>query len=84
MPGVTRFGAIGGKPLGVVTTPLGSRGLKHYVQWRNRRGAGGRVSPRLLTGKFLLTNREKEARKKLKKGKIEKKGRKTAKGKVEN
>ena len=39
-------------------------------QLRNRRGrgAGGRVPPKLLTGKFLLTYREKRGKEKRKKG----------------
>ena len=41
------------------------------VQWRNRRGGGrgGRVPPqRLLTGKFLMTYREKRGKEKMEKG----------------
>ena len=41
------------------------------IQWRNRRGGGGmgRVSPqRIRTGKFLVTYREREARKKKENG----------------
>ena len=40
--------------------------------------------PRLLTGKFLLTYREKRGKEKWKREKMEKKRRKIAKGKVEN
>ena len=64
------------------------------IQWRNRRGgggggAGGAECPpqRLLTEKFLLTYREKVARKKLKRGKKKRKmgnGRRKKEGKVEN
>ena len=48
-----------------------------YGQWRNRRGGrGGRVPPpRLLTGKFLLTYREKRGKEKREKGrKLRRKG----------
>ena len=50
-----------------------------FFQWRNRRGGGGqggRVPPqRLLTGKFLLTYREKRGKKKREKGwKLRRKG----------
>ena len=57
------------------------------VQWSNREGRGQSAPPppRLLTGKFLLTYREKRGKEKGEKGvKIEKKGRKIVKGKVEH
>ena len=50
------------------------------MQWRNRQGG-----QRLLTGKFLLTYREKRGKEKREKGWIlRKKRRKIVKGKVEN
>ena len=51
------------------------------AQWHNRWGAGGQ---RLLTGKFLLTYREKKGKEKIEKGEMEKKRRKIVKGKVKN
>ena len=44
--------------------------LHGHAQWRNRRGGrGGRVPPqRLLTGKFLLTYREKRGKEKRERG----------------
>ena len=52
---------------------------KHGKQWHNR---GGRVPPRL--GNFCWPTRKKEARKKWRRGKMDKKRRKIVKGKVEN
>ena len=56
---------------------------RHHVnQWRNRRG-GAECPQRLLIGKFLLTYRDKRKKEARRKGvKIEKKRRKTVKGKV--
>ena len=54
-------------------------------QWCNRWGQGGRVPPRdFWPGNFCWPTRKKEARKKWKKGKMEKKRMKIVKGEVEN
>ena len=68
------FNSFNSKRPDKITPPKTQCIIIYQKQWRNRRGGGrGQCAPqRLLTGKFLLTYREKKARKNRKGGKMEK------------
>ena len=65
------MGEVGLAEMGVDDWLLDEAGIGrsgYWTQWRNRRGCRGRVPPGLLTGKFLVTYREKRGKKKVKRG----------------